>query len=151
MSEVLVGDDVRARLFAALDGVRVACGVPPAVWARVRLAIQLHPLAVKVIKPPRDGSRAEELGVLDLRTLPDRGAALSEAVEDFAAGGLAGLSQDAQAAVLVNAAGESGRGGLYLAVDPGDEGAVLAHTLPGRSLGEGIVLGGILAAPETAH
>ena len=145
MSEVLVATDVRARLFDALAPVLVL--VDQAVRGRcdpaaLRIVVQLHPLVLQVILAPDEGRPARRVVAFAGRRLPDGGAALDAAVNELAAGVLAALPEKAAEAVLVNAA-VAREGGLAVLVNPTDESADLFFAEPGRSLGEGVKIGGI--------
>ncbi len=143
--------DVRRRLLDALAGVRVACGISPGVWLRLRIVVQAHPLLVQFVRPPRDGARAEAFPPLDLASLPDHGAALAGALEAFAAGTLSALPGSGGEAAVAYSALFAGAGGLFAFVDPNDDLITLHLAAPGRSLGEATILGALADAPETLH
>jgi hypothetical protein len=143
--------EVRGRLFDALAPVR---GLVQAFDARlsVRFVVEWPTLRVQVVVPPRDGATAQRLALFAAETLPDRGAALRAAVEDMVGGILATLPEaTAEKATVATLAAQECGGGLFLMADPSDETAILALATPGRSLGEGIYIGALADAPETAH
>lgn len=151
--EIVNATDAHRRLFDALAPVLAHTAAAARGWcdpAAVRLVIQLHPVIVQVVVA-RAEARPKSVVSFNAKRLPDRGAALCAAVETFAAGVIASLPESGAAAVLANAAVVAHDGGLYVFVDPNDETAILALTKPGRSLGEGTVIGALAAAPETLH
>jgi hypothetical protein len=151
----LSADDVRRRLAEALEPVRVEAEaalvrVGRDVASRLRYVVQLHPLLVQITMAPDEGKPAKTIVSFGGHRLPDRGAALGAAAEEFTAGILSALPEKAAEAVMVNAAVAAG-GGLVVVFDPTDEAAILIVVEPGRSLGEGTYVGGISDAPETTH
>jgi hypothetical protein len=116
----------------------------------LRYVAQLDPFALQVTVAPDEGQRPHSLITLWPEDLPDRGRVLKAACDAFAAGILAGLPDRAVGRVLA-AAGRETTAGLVALLDPNDQGAILIQPVPGRSLGEGIVLGALLDAPETVH
>jgi hypothetical protein len=150
----LTADEVRRRLVAALVPVRqeaeaflVRAGHDVAC---VRYVIQVSPLVVQITRVPDEGRPARSIVAFSGDRLPDRGAALGAAVEEFATGILSALPETGAEAVLACAA-TAADGGLVVVFDPTDETAMLIVAESGRSLGEATLVGGIGDAPETAH
>jgi hypothetical protein len=143
--EVLVATDVRTRLFDALAPVLVL--VEEAARGRcnpaaLRIVLQLHPLTVQITVVPDEGRRARRVVAFSGSKLPDGGAALDSAVNELAAGVLAAMPEQSAEAVLLNAA-VARDGGLCVLLDARGESATLLLAEPGKSLGEGVVLGGL--------
>lgn len=149
----LAAGDVRAALFAALAPVRAVCeaflAYEPARRAALRYVVQLHPMVIQVVLTQAEG-RSRCMAAFGAYNLPDGGARLVAAAEAVAAGLIAGLPEKLAAKALATAAMRQGEGGLYLYVDPTDETAILGLNIAG-SLGEGIVLGALMDAPEMVH
>jgi hypothetical protein len=154
----LAPSEVRGRLFEALAPVQSlaerfaasgACDV-----RALRYVVQPHPLVVQITLAPDEGRPALRLFALEARRLPDRGRALEEAVEQFTAAILASLPEETATAAVLNTAAladASAESGLFVMCDPTDETAVLALAEPGKSLGEGVYIGGLANAPERTH
>ena len=146
-------NDARRRFFDALDPVRKLAelfmrtsGADPRT---LRYVVRVHPLTVEVTLSPDEGRPAWSVHVFEARRLPDGGAALKVAVETVAAAILERLP--AETAVTVAGSATLDGGGLFVLADPSDELAMLGLAVPGRSLGEGVVLGALADAPEVLH
>ena len=146
--------EVRGRLFDALGPVRKLAELfmrtSNADPRLLRYVIQLHPLRVQVTLAPEEGRPAWRLHVFEASRLPDRGAALGEAVEQLTGALLASLPEETATATVLNA-GAIEDGGLFVLADPTDETAILGLAGPGGSLGEAVYVGGLSDARPTVH